>query len=412
MKITKLLKTLCIAALAAASVCLLSSCINSGNNTNDNPNGLTGGVAATVNGTEIDEDTITNQIQDWRNAYGYSDEDAWGQYLASSSTTPEEIREQILDSLVDDELVKQAIAENNIVVTDADIDSSVDKMKANYDSDDAWQQALQSAGWTEDRYRAQVELSLQTAKLKDVVAPAEEPSQDEILSSIQMYKSSIDGAKRSSHILFDSTDTQTAQEVLDKINSGELDFADAAKQYSKDTGSAANGGDVGWDKLTTFVTAYQDALDGLSLGQVSGLVTSEYGIHIIKCTDVYTAPADITDVSQVPEEFVQAISDSIESSNQDTAYNNWLSDYKDKANIVINPFPENVPYNLDMSKYATSDDNSEGAAVSDADESDADETDADETDATEDEGSEATEDGSSDSDESTEDEGATEAEEQ
>ena len=395
MKITKLLKTLCIAALAAASVCLLSSCINSGNNTNDNPNGLTGGVAATVNGTEIDEDTITNQIQDWRNAYGYSDEDAWGQYLASASTTPEDVREQILDGLIDNELVKQAIAENKITVTDADIDASVDKMKANYDSDDAWQQALQSAGWTEDRYRAQVELSLQTAKLKDTVAPAEAPSQDDILSSIQMYKGDIDGAKRSSHILFDSTDTQTAQEVLDKINSGELDFADAAKQYSKDTGSAANGGDVGWDKLTTFVTAYQDALDGLSLGQVSGLVTSEYGIHIIKCTDVYTAPAEITDVSQVPEEFVQAISDSIESSNQDTAYNAWLSDYRDNADIVINPFPENAPYNLDMSKYAAADDDTEGPAGTGVGESDEDEED------------ESAEDVSNGTDESEEDEGAT-----
>ncbi|WP_369677506.1 peptidylprolyl isomerase, partial [Klebsiella pneumoniae] len=89
--------------------------------------------------------------------------------------------------------------------------------------------------------------------------------------------------------LFDSADEATAQEVLDKINSGELDFAEAAQQYSKDS-SAQNGGDVGWDKMTSFVEPYQTALDGLAVDQVSGLVTTDYGIHIIKCTDEFNAP--------------------------------------------------------------------------------------------------------------------------
>ena len=64
-----------------------------------------------------------------------------------------------------------------------------------------------------------------------------------------MYATAYDGAKRSSHILFNTGDEATAQDVLDRINSGELDFAEAAKEYSQDTGSAENGGDVGWDKL-------------------------------------------------------------------------------------------------------------------------------------------------------------------
>ena len=91
-------------------------------------------------------------------------------------------------------------------------------------------------------------------------------------------------------------DQATAQEVLDKINSGELDFADAAQQYSQDEGSKADGGNVGWDKLTSFVDEYQTALDGLEKDQVSALVTSTYGIHIIKCTDVFTAPDEVTSI--------------------------------------------------------------------------------------------------------------------
>lgn len=67
--------------------------------------------------------------------------------------------------------------------------------------------------------------------------------------------------------------------MLDKINAGELDFATAAESYSKDTASAAEGGNVGWDRLSNLVTEYTTALADLNKGDVSGLVTSTYGIH-------------------------------------------------------------------------------------------------------------------------------------
>mgnify|MGYP000674167711 FL=1 len=61
----------------------------------------------------------------------------------------------------------------------------------------------------------------------------------------------FNGAKRSSHILLtaeegedDAALAARAQELLDQINAGEISFEDAASQYSTDTGSAANGGDV------------------------------------------------------------------------------------------------------------------------------------------------------------------------
>lgn len=52
---------------------------------------------------------------------------------------------------------------------------------------------------------------------------------------------------------------------------------------------------MGWDKTSSFVQEYTDALSGLEKDQVSGLVTSSYGIHIIKCTDVYNAPKEKAD---------------------------------------------------------------------------------------------------------------------
>ena len=101
-----------------------------------------------------------------------------------------------------------------------------------------------------------------------------------------------------------------AQELLDQINNGDISFEDAAAQYSQDSGSAAQGGDVNWDKLGTgFVTEYQEALDGLEKDQiVAAPVKSEYGYHIIKCTDVFTVPeGGITSLGIMLEDLESAL---------------------------------------------------------------------------------------------------------
>lgn len=164
-------------------------------------------------------------------------------------------------------------------------------MRGHYDSDSAWAEALEAVGMTEDEYRDNIALSLVSQQLQEKVGEgAAEPTDEEVLESAKTYVSSYDGAKKSSHILFEASDEAQAQEVLDKINAGELDFATAAESYSKDTASAAEGGNVGWDRLSNLVTEYTTALADLNKGDVSGLVTSTYGIHIIQCTDVFEAP--------------------------------------------------------------------------------------------------------------------------
>jgi peptidyl-prolyl cis-trans isomerase D len=98
------------------------------------------------------------------------------------------------------------------------------------------------------------------------------------------------------HILFKTTDKspadvakirQTAQDVLSQIQKG-ADFAEMAKKYSEDT-TAANGGDLGWIVRGQTVKEFEDTAFAMQPGQVSGLVTTTYGIHIIKVFDKQTA---------------------------------------------------------------------------------------------------------------------------
>ncbi|MEG0322973.1 MAG: peptidylprolyl isomerase [Raoultibacter sp.] len=341
MKASKLLRFVCAAGLASACVLGLAACSN-------NSDGMTGGTAATVNGVEISEDKVTTYIQNFRTASSLGEEEAWGKWLAENSYTPQSVREEVIDYYVSQELVKQAAAENNVTVESTEIDDTVNKMKANYDSDEAWAEALTKANTTEEAYRESVELALTEQALKEVVGKAEAPTDAELIEYSAMYN----GAKRSSHILFNTEDQAKAQEVLDKINSGELEFTAAVTEYSQDTGTKEKGGDVGWDKLSSLVTEYTTGLKDLEKDQISGLVESTYGYHIIKCTDIFATPeGGITSLDQVPAEILESVRTSLTSQKETEAFNTWYTEYKESAEIVINDMPENVSYNIDMTNY-------------------------------------------------------------
>lgn len=72
-----------------------------------------------------------------------------------------------------------------------------------------------------------------------------------------------------------------ANEIADKAKGG-ADFAALAKQYSKDPGSADQGGDLGWAQRGMFVGPFEDALFAMRPGEIRGPVKTEFGYHIIK----------------------------------------------------------------------------------------------------------------------------------
>lgn len=86
---------------------------------------------------------------------------------------------------------------------------------------------------------------------------------------------------QASHILM--KDKAKAEKVLKQINDGG-DFATLAKENSEDPGSAEKGGDVGTFGKGKMVDEFYQAALKLEVGQVSGLVKSDYGYHIIKLT--------------------------------------------------------------------------------------------------------------------------------
>jgi foldase protein PrsA len=325
---------------------------------------LTGGVAATVNGVNIKEDTVTEQIMSLRQSSYESDED-WATYLSQQGLTPESYRENVIDSIARQYLLTQAEKEYDITVSQDDLDEAWDEAVENYGGDeDTFVDMITQFGFTKETYQENTKSSLAQEKLREKVASVEDPTDDQIVSYINENLDTYNDARRSSHILFkvadDATDEESAeveakaQEVLDKLNAGEVEFADAAKEYSEDS-SADDGGDVGWDKLTTFVTEYQDALSALSTGQMSGLVKTTYGYHIILCTDQFNVES-VSSADEIPEAIRDAISSKIKTEEESAKYSTWLNDYIGKADIKINEMPEDAPYNVDMSKAKADED--------------------------------------------------------
>ena len=110
---------------------------------------------------------------------------------------------------------------------------------------------------------------------------------------------------RASHILLrvdpnadDATKKQTRakiDEVLKQAKSG-TDFAALAKQNSQD-GSAAQGGDLGFFPKEKMVPAFADVAFALKTGDISDVVTTQFGLHIIKATD--RKPAGLVPLDEV-----------------------------------------------------------------------------------------------------------------
>ncbi|HSY28104.1 MAG TPA: peptidylprolyl isomerase, partial [Burkholderiaceae bacterium] len=104
------------------------------------------------------------------------------------------------------------------------------------------------------------------------------------------------------HILVDKE--EDAKAIIVKLKGG-AKFEDLAKQ-SKDTGSAANGGDLGWSNPNGFVKPFSDAMVALKKGQFTETpVKTQYGYHVIKLEDV--RPAKVPTLEELRPQITQSL---------------------------------------------------------------------------------------------------------
>jgi foldase protein PrsA len=189
---------------------------------------------------------------------------------------------QAVDQLIVERLIDKEAAKQNVSITDADYDAEIAKIKEQNAWDDAtFTTQLESAGFTLDELKEQMKPQLILTKL---VEPQIQVTDEEIKTYYDENKTQYETPEqvKASHILVETK--EEAADLLAQIKGG-ADFAELAKAHSKDPGSAVQGGDLGFFGKGQMVAPFEEAAAALEIGEVSGIVESEFGFHIIKLTD-------------------------------------------------------------------------------------------------------------------------------
>jgi len=142
-----------------------------------------------------------------------------------------------------------------------------------------------------DKHREEF-LVPEQARLDYVVLSVDELQQQMVVSDEEVKKYYDEHSaqyneaeqRRASHILI--AERAQAEQILKEIKQNPAKFEDLAKQHSKDPGSAAKGGDLGFFARGAMVKPFEDAAFGMKGGEISDLVQSDFGFHIIKLTAI------------------------------------------------------------------------------------------------------------------------------
>ncbi len=149
----------------------------------------------------------------------------------------------------------------------------------------------------------------------------------------QQERAAFEGAaeRRASHILFEvgpamseNEAREQAQAARQRLQEGE-EFEDLAMELSSDVISAGQGGDIGYSDGTAFPQAIEDALLDMEIGEVSGPIVTEFGIHLVKLTE-----DTVTDFASF-EEVSDRITRNLKSAQAEQIYARRLEDLSNMA---------------------------------------------------------------------------------
>jgi foldase protein PrsA len=281
------------------------------------------GVAARVDGAAISLSEIDAQLATMKKQSPTTFQGTEG------AAREQDYRARILDSLVQIQLIKAASAKAGVSVSDKQIDAQMKTLETQYGGKTGLDNAMKQAGVSSAQLRENLRSRMLVDALAKKVAPAPAVTEQQIADFYAKNKSMFaDQAQvHARHILFTTSDKATADKVLAQIKAGG-DFAALAKQYSKDPGSAAKGGDLGWAAPSTYVQPFADAVTSMSKNEIR-LVESTFGWHIIQLLD--SKPAADKTLDQVKDQVKQLL----QQQEQSKLFQTYLDKLKKAAKIEV-----------------------------------------------------------------------------
>lgn len=253
------------------------------------------------------------------------------------------IRHAVLDQLVEKKLIEQKARELNIKIGDEEIRQAIDDVKRQnkIPSQEALVGALAAQGLTFDQYRDQLRDQLERLRLVSM----------EVRSKIQVGESEMrenyeanqakyteEESFHARHIFFRTSEKAPAEEikramttalmVLAEAKSGK-DFVELAKSYSEDPAARKDGGDLGVFKKGDMLPELEQTILALKPGEVSELVSTPAGFHIIKLEERIKGKVK-------PFESVKTeIEDTIYRKKSEERFSQWAKELRSKASVDI-----------------------------------------------------------------------------
>ncbi len=206
------------------------------------------------------------------------------------------VKARILENMINRELLYQESKKQGVKVDEQAVDKKFQEVKSQFPSEAIFKKALKDANFTEASIKTQLRRAIAIDKF----------IQEKFSSSIKVTdkeaKAYYDANPnafvrpeqiRASHILIklgpgaDQAKKENAkkqlQEIKNRLKNGE-DFAALAKKYSEGP-SKTRGGDLGYFGKGQMVKPFEDAAFALKVGEVSDIVETQFGYHLIKVTD-------------------------------------------------------------------------------------------------------------------------------
>ncbi len=243
-------------------------------------------VVATVNGTDITREQVDKKIGEMAQQYQ-------GQVPPGMEG---QLAQQALGNIVDQQLLLAAATAEGVEAPDEEVQGQYDQFAARAPTPEEFQNALTSMGFNEETFRTEIakNLTIETL-LTDKLATAKVVTEEDVEA---YYRDNQDQflmpeQVQASHILI-TTEAEDTPEIKEakrqelegyktEIDNG-ADFAALATEHS-DCPSKARGGDLGPFTRDRMVKPFSDAAYAMEVGQVSDVVETQFGYHLIKVTD-------------------------------------------------------------------------------------------------------------------------------
>lgn len=198
-------------------------------------------------------------------------------------TREEELKEQVLDSMILEIVLIDRAKADNVEITDEELETELSSFKSYFDSTDEYEQYLSQNNMTEDFVKETLKKELLVTKYlqqESAFIDELEPTEEE-LKQLFEDKKDLFVKVRASHILVDTK--EEAEEIKKQLDEG-ANFEDLAKEKST-CPSGTEGGDLDYFTYNDMISEFSEVAFNMEIGKISEPVQSSFGWHIIKVTD-------------------------------------------------------------------------------------------------------------------------------